>query len=107
MNDNFDENSFWEKIKNFAIAAGRDVIEKALILYYAAQLTETPHWAKSVIFGALAYFVLPTDAIPDVVPIVGFVDDLGALAAAIATVSLYINDDVKEQAKKKLVDWFG
>ncbi|MES2264837.1 MAG: YkvA family protein [Pseudomonadota bacterium] len=103
----YSESNFWGKLKNFALQAGREVVEKALWLYYAAQRPETPLWAKTIIYGALAYFISPVDAIPDITPIVGYADDLGALAAAIATVSTYINDEVKELAKKKLQHWFG
>ena len=103
----YSDNSFWDKVKTFAITAGREVIEKALWLYYAAQRPETPKWAKAAIYGALAYFISPLDAIPDITPLVGFTDDLGALAAAIAMTSAYINEDVKAKASQKLWDWFG
>ena len=103
----YTETSFWDKLKNFALKAGSEVIEKALFLYYAAQRPETPTWARTVIFGALAYFISPVDAIPDVIPVAGFTDDLGALAAAIGVVSMYITDEVKAQARQKLNQWFG
>lgn len=104
---NYSEANFWEKLKKFALQAGREVTEKALILFYAAQQPGTPAWAKTVIVGALAYFILPTDTIPDVVPIVGYTDDLGALAAALLSVAMYITPEVKELARKKMQDWFS
>lgn len=113
MTDSFPENTdyseprFWDKLKHYAKIAGTEVIEKALWLYYAAQRPETPAWAKTVIYGALAYFILPVDAIPDMVPLAGYSDDLGALASAIATVSLYISDDVKQRARDKMREWFS
>lgn len=103
----FDDDSLWEKTRNFAKVAGREVIEKTLWLYYAAQAPNTPIWAKTVIYSALAYFIMPADAIPDIIPAVGYSDDLGALSAAVISVSMYIDDDVKEKAKKKCMDWFG
>jgi uncharacterized membrane protein YkvA (DUF1232 family) len=106
-NEEYSDSSFWEKVKGFALQAGREVIEKALWLYYAAQRPDTPAWAKTVIYGALAYFISPIDAIPDITPVVGYADDLGAISAAILMVSAYINEDVKNQAKSKLQDWFG
>jgi uncharacterized membrane protein YkvA (DUF1232 family) len=106
MTTDFDDDGFWTKIRNFAVAAGREVIEKALWLYYAAQGKDTPVWAKTAIYAALAYFVFPLDAIPDMVPVAGYTDDLGTLAAAAATVSMYITADVKAQAQQKLADWF-
>jgi uncharacterized membrane protein YkvA (DUF1232 family) len=105
--DGYSESRFWDKVKKYAKVAGSEVIEKALWLFYAAQRPETPAWAKAVIYGALAYFILPADAIPDLVPLAGYTDDLGALAAAIGMVSLYISDDVKEKAREKMRAWFG
>lgn len=107
INPAYSDASFWEKLKNFALAAGSEVIEKALWLYYAAQRPETPAWAKTVIFGALVYFISPIDAIPDAIPVVGYSDDLGALVAAVGLVSQYITDEVKALASKKMQDWFG
>ena len=103
----YSDSSFWEKVKKFAGKAGKEVIEKALWLYYAARRPETPKWAKTAIYGALAYFILPLDTIPDITPVLGFTDDLGVLGAAIAMTSMYINQDVKQQASQKLLDWFG
>ncbi len=107
MANDFDDGSFWDKLKRFALKAGKEVIEKALWLYYAAQQPNTPAWAKTVIYGALAYFVLPVDAIPDAVPVAGFTDDLGALAAALGTVAIYVTEEVKRQAADRMREWFG
>ena len=104
---NYSDESFWTKLKNFALTAGREVVEKALILYYTAQNPNVPAWAKGVVVGALTYFISPVDAIPDILVGMGFTDDLGVMLAAIATVSVYINADTKEQAKQKMKDWFG
>lgn len=103
----YSDDGFWKKITKYAKKAGYEVIEKALWLYYAAQSSKCPVWAKTIIYSALGYFILPIDLIPDVAPIVGYSDDLGVLAAAMASVTMYIDDDVKKQAKKKLEDWFG
>lgn len=102
----YDENSFWEKIKNFAKKAGMEVIEKALILFYVLQDPATPLWARTVIVGALGYFVSPVDAVPDVLPIVGFTDDLAVLAGAIVTVGACINAEHKAKAESKVSEWF-
>lgn len=103
----FTDQQFWKKLAHFATRAGRDVVEKALILYFAAQRPETPTWAKTIIYSALAYFILPTDAIPDVTLGFGFVDDLGTLAAALGAVAMSITPEVRAAARKKAEDWFG
>ncbi len=103
----YTENSFWSKLGRFARVAGSEVVEKALWLYYAARRPDTPGWAKAIIYSTLGYFILPIDAIPDITPVVGYADDLGALAVAVATLAAYINPEEKEQARHKMVDWFG
>lgn len=103
----YSEASYWQKLKGFASKAGREVVERSLQLYYAAQGEDTPLWAKTVIYGALGYFISIIDAVPDITPIVGYTDDLGVLVAALAAVAVNVTPEVKEQAKEKAVDWFG
>lgn len=103
----FSDKGFWDKLVGFAKAAGKEVVEKALQLYYALQEANTPTWAKAVIIGALGYFISPLDAIPDAVPVVGFADDLGVLAMAVSAVAMYITEGVKAKAAAKLAEWFG
>ncbi len=104
--EHYSDSSFWDKVKEYAKAIGETVLEPALKLYYAAQEPDVPAWAKSTIYGALGYFILPLDAIPDFTPVVGYSDDLGVLAAAIVTVSLYITPKVTQKAKATLKEWF-
>lgn len=103
----FTENSFWQKLRRYAKSAGREVVEKALLLFYAAQEEQAPRWAKATIAGALGYFIVPIDAIADLTPGVGYADDLGVLVLAIAAVASYINDDVRDKADAKMRAWFG
>lgn len=93
------EATLFDKVRRFALAAGGEVIEKALLLHFAAQSPNTLAWARAVIYGAVGYFVLPLDAVPDLIPLAGFTDDLGALTAAAATVVAHIDDDVREKAR--------
>lgn len=102
----YSDTNFWRKLKRFAASAGREVVEKALQLYYALQSPATPKWAKTVIIGALAYFILPADAIPDILPGVGYADDLGAIAAALSTVHAFITPDMRATAKSKVEQLF-
>ena len=102
----YSEASFWRKLRRFARTAGREVTEKSLFLYYAVQDPAMPAWAKAVVYGSLGYFILPADAIPDVFPGVGFTDDLGALAAAVAIVIAHITPEVRAKARRQLRQWF-
>ena len=103
----YSETRFWQKLTRYARDAGKEVVEKALWLFYAAQSPATPRWAKTAIYGALGYFIFPLDAIPDFAPLVGYTDDLGVLAAALATVSMYVTEDIKERSRQTVEKWFG
>ena len=103
----FNEDTFWAKTKTFAKKVGAKFVYTALKLYFALRSDKTPAWAKSVIVGALGYFILPLDLVPDLVPVAGFTDDLGVLLAAIGTVAIHITPAVKEQAREKMREWFG
>lgn len=103
----FSPTAFWGKLARHARAAGRELVEKALWFHYAAERPDVPRWARLTMWGALAYFVLPVDVVPDFLPGAGYVDDLGAFAAALATVARFIDDDVKAKAHRRLLEWFG
>ena len=105
--DAYTESGFWEKLRKFAKSAGREVVEKALLLFYAGQEENAPAWAKATIVASLGYFIMPLDAIADLTPAVGYADDLGVLVLALAAVATYINDDVREKAALKMREWFG
>ena len=102
----FTDDSFWAKLRQFAGVAGRQVVEKALWLYFATQAETCPTWAKTTAYGALAYFILPADAVPDILPGVGYVDDLGALAAAVSIIASQITPEVKQKTAETLDRWF-
>ena len=102
----YSDKSFWEKLKQYAIVAGREVVETALKLYYCMQDADTPKWAKTVIGSALLYFIMPIDSVPDFLP-GGYVDDLGALSGAVLTVAAHIKDEHITKAKSKMAEWFG
>ncbi|WP_328591974.1 YkvA family protein [Bacillus salipaludis] len=97
----------WKKVQKFSKKAGSSVVYAVLILYYTLQKPGIPLKVKATIAGALGYFILPIDLIPDVAIGVGYVDDLGILMAALFQVAMHIDDGIKKQAKEKLSDWFG
>lgn len=100
------QNDFLIKAKNYAKKAGITVIEPVLKLYYSSQDPDTPIWAKTKIYAALTYFILPIDAVADIIPIVGYSDDILILTAAIATCTLYIKEEHKQKARATLKQWF-
>jgi uncharacterized membrane protein YkvA (DUF1232 family) len=94
---------FWRKLG--AVAASIPFAEDLLTAYYCAFDRKTPMPVKASLVGAIAYFVLPIDAIPDVLPILGFTDDAAMLAATINLVSAYITPEHRTAAKIKLAEF--
>lgn len=89
----------WEKVKQ---TAGKiSFVEDVVAMYFCAIDFETPTAVKLTIFGALAYFILPVDAIPDIIP-GGYTDDAGVIAAVLATINAYVTDDHRKKAKNWL-----
>ncbi|USK34571.1 DUF1232 domain-containing protein [Bacillus sp. F19] len=103
----FSETKFWSKLKKYGKKAGSSVVYAGMLLYFTLQKPEVPAKTKAIIIGALGYFILPLDLIPDLAIGVGYTDDLGALGLALLQVAMYIDQDIKDQAKQKLVEWFG
>ncbi len=102
----YSETGFWSKTFASVKKAGSALIETSLTMYYSAKDPSTPKWAKTIVIGALGYFILPVDAVPDAIPAAGFADDLWVNIGAFAMVAAYIKDTHKEKARKKMEDLF-
>ncbi|MFQ5786150.1 MAG: YkvA family protein [Alphaproteobacteria bacterium] len=75
---------FWDKLR--ATLGRVPFVEDALAAYYCAADRATPLYVKAVLMGALAYFIVPSDVIPDFIVGLGYTDDAAVLAAALAAV---------------------
>lgn len=92
---------FWPKIRR--VAAKVPFAAEALSVWYAAKDDETPVAAKGMMLAALAYFVLPTDAIPDFIAGIGYTDDAAVFAAMLALVGKNVKPRHREAAKEAVV----
>ena len=91
---------FW---KTLAKAAGKvPFMEELVAAYYCAFDPKTPNRARAILLAALAYFVLPLDAVPDILAGVGFTDDITVLLAAISVVGVPIKTAHREAARQAL-----
>lgn len=75
------EEKLWEKLEKIGrkISFARDI--KALYKYMTDP--NVPWYRKSIVIGALIYFISPIDSIPDLAPLVGYLDDLGVITAVL------------------------
>jgi len=91
---------FWPKLGR--VAARIPFANQAVAVYYAARDPETPMAAKGIMMGALAYFVMPIDAIPDILAGIGFTDDAAVITAVIATLGANVRRRHREAAERAL-----
>ena len=91
---------FWIKLKK--VAGRLPFIEDLLAAYYCAFDKQTPRHVQVALLGAIAYFILPFDFIPDMMPVLGFTDDAAILATVIRLVAGNITDDHREAARTAL-----
>ncbi|WP_019400849.1 MULTISPECIES: YkvA family protein [unclassified Chelatococcus] len=89
---------FWKALRR--VAANTPFAEDLVAVYFCATDPATPRRVKLTLLGALGYFILPTDAVPDFLPLLGFSDDMAVLAAAIAMVAGAITDDHRRRARE-------
>ena len=94
---------FWTKMARFA--ANIPFAKEALAGYYCASDPNTPMQAKAILLAALAYFILPTDAVPDLLPFLGFSDDAAVIAIAIAKIRQHLKPEHHAQAERKLEEF--
>jgi uncharacterized membrane protein YkvA (DUF1232 family) len=91
---------FWEKTKK--VAAKIPFTKDAIAMYYCAIDSKTPTAAKVIAFGALAYFIGPIDAIPDVIVGLGYTDDAAIILAAAKAINDNVTSEHQENAMKFL-----
>jgi len=103
----YSEDNFWDKVMSVAKKAGLTTIAYALALYYVLKANFVDFKAKAIIVAALGYFIFPIDIIPDILPFVGYTDDVIVLLTALKVVRDEINEDIIEKVTKKLKEWFG
>ncbi|HHF2976910.1 TPA: YkvA family protein [Vibrio diabolicus] len=97
-----DEKTFWRKMKGSVKKAGEEIAVMGIKSWLAMTDSNTAVRHKAILGSALAYFVLPTDMVPDVLAGVGFTDDMAALTLAANSVGNAITKEHEEQAREKL-----
>lgn len=91
---------FWGKLKR--VAGRLPFVDDLVAAYYCSMDTDTPLKVRATLLGALAYFILPIDLVPDFIAGIGYGDDAAVLAAAISLVSAHIKPSHRLAAAKAL-----
>ena len=91
---------FWQKARRVAVRL--PFAEDLLAAWYCAFDRDTPMQVKAALIGALAYFVLPFDFVPDVLPLLGFTDDAAILLTALRMVAGHLRPEHRDAARVAL-----
>ncbi len=91
---------FWPKLKRSL--ARIPFAEDVLAAFYCAFDPATPLKVKGILLGALAYFIMPIDVIPDVLLGLGFTDDMAVLYTAISMIRSHMTQAHRDKAKETL-----
>ncbi len=94
----YEESGFWSTVAKVSPSLARTALE----LYYVMKEDSTPLGAKATIVAALGYLICPIDLIPDVIPILGFTDDAGALALAYKKVKDYVTPEITDKVNHNI-----
>jgi len=100
-----DGRRFWAKVRR--VLAQIPFAEDLIAAYYCALDRDTPAYVRAVLCGAIAYFVLPFDMVPDILAGIGFTDDASVLAAALAAVGRHLQPKHRAQARQSLERFAG
>ena len=101
----YNDKDFNNKVNKYKSLLGIKPLYHAFLLFYA--LPKASLADKAIIIGCLGYLISPFDLIPDFIPVLGFVDDIGALAWASYRIAQNVDNEVKERAKKNVMSIFN
>lgn len=99
--EHFSEAKFQTFLRG-AARIGRKVIEPAVKLYHVMMADSTPLDMKALIAAGLGYLILPADLIPDVIPALGFTDDLAVILGICHVVECHVTPEVEQEVKATL-----
>ena len=103
----YSENKLMDKLAKSAKRIGLRLTYSALLLYYVLEDPKVSIADKAKIYGALGYFILPLDLIPDMIPVTVYSDDVSAVLWALHSVWKNVTPEMKMRAKRKMTSWLG
>ena len=104
----YSDNRFWKKVERVAKKVGATVLLPVFTLYYMLQDDKVSLQHKAYIVGALGYFILQIDLIPDgILPVIGFTDDIAVMTLVLKLVKDSITPEIKARANARVSEIIG
>ncbi len=104
--DKYTDEGLWSKLSAIASKLGGQVVYTIMLLYYSLQNPQLSNKDRAIIIGALGYFILPIDLVPDFIVGLGYTDDIATLTYAIRTIYVNITPEIKEKAQIAVLKYF-
>ena len=100
----YDDKRFWRKVRRIAQKVGGSVLKPVLLLFYMMKSDSVSLKDKAYIVGALGYFVLPIDIVPDFLAVLGYTDDLAVITLLIKYLKDNITPEIEMRVDAKIHD---
>ena len=97
----YNEDSLWAKLKKHAARWGENLLYPAMLLYCMMKSPNVSFKDKTIIAGALGYLILPLDAVPDFIPMLGIIDDISAIMLALKTLNKDLTPEIRDEARRE------
>ena len=97
----YSDDKLWQKLKKFAGKWGEKLLYPAMMLYCMMKSPNVSLRDKAIIVGALGYLILPFDAVPDFIPMLGIVDDISAIMLTLKTLDKHLTPEIRNEAREQ------
>ena len=97
----YNEDGLWAKLKKYASRWGDKLLYPAMLLYCLMKSPNVSFRDKTIIAGALGYLILPLDAVPDFIPMLGIVDDISAIMLTLMTLNKSLTPEIRDEARRE------
>lgn len=101
-------NTVMEKLRPWALKAGRVATRPLLQFYYVMDDDNTSTLDRVLIYAAIVYTILPMDFIPSVIyKFLGILDDGVAMLYVYKKIKDKITPEINAKVEETLYEWFG
>ncbi len=97
----YNEDKFWQKLRKHARKWGDKLLYPAMMLYCMMKSPNVSLRDKTIIVGALGYLILPLDAVPDFIPMLGILDDISAIMLVLKTLNKDVTPEIRQEAREQ------
>ena len=100
--NHYNEKDFWAKLNSMPRSAVKMILEKAMLLRELLLDGATPYWVRGILLGALGYIIFPFDLCPDLIPGIGYMDDIAVAGLVLGNLDHLVSDEIRERVQERM-----